>query len=198
MATKYATVSGFVKLLTALIAFEANAEGARVLAAMQALPDVLAYRSRHHPVTVLPLRLVDALVVTGPWKRLVFGHPARTDGLVDRNAYTVSLSRGRAGAALPRGRSRIPTVPARRHVGTQACQHAGTDRDPSAAARRRQVSRPGRSWTARCAGGANPACWEMTEGHWHPRLPGGQGCLADPDLASPISLAPTGFGGPGR
>ncbi|MER5322936.1 Tn3 family transposase [Streptosporangium roseum] len=87
MANKYAIVSGFVKLLTAVIAFEANAEGRRVLAAMQRLPDALAYRSRHHPVTVLPLRLIDPLVVTGAWKRLVFGHPARTDGLVDRNAY---------------------------------------------------------------------------------------------------------------
>ncbi|MEV1005499.1 Tn3 family transposase [Nonomuraea sp. NPDC050202] len=87
MARKYATVSGFVKLLTPVIAFEANAEGARVLAAMKALPDALAYRSRHHPVTVLPVRLIDPLVVTGPWKRLVFGHPARTDGLIDRNAY---------------------------------------------------------------------------------------------------------------
>ncbi|MFI7136004.1 hypothetical protein ACIBQ1_60895 [Nonomuraea sp. NPDC050153] len=87
MASEYATVSGFVKLLTAVIAFEANAEGARVLAAMQALPDAPAYRSRHHPVTVLLLRLIDPLVVAGAWKRLVFGHPARTDNLVDRNAY---------------------------------------------------------------------------------------------------------------
>ena len=26
-------------------------------------------------------------VVTGPWKHLVFGHPAREDGTVDRGAY---------------------------------------------------------------------------------------------------------------
>jgi len=26
-------------------------------------------------------------VVTGPWKHLVFGHPARDDGTVDRGAY---------------------------------------------------------------------------------------------------------------
>jgi hypothetical protein len=26
-------------------------------------------------------------VVTGPWKHLVFGHPARPDGVVDRGAY---------------------------------------------------------------------------------------------------------------
>jgi len=36
---------------------------------------------------VLPLRLIDPAVVSGVWQRLVFGYPARTDGLVDRNAY---------------------------------------------------------------------------------------------------------------
>jgi hypothetical protein len=54
---------------------------------MRSLPAALAYRSHRHSVTLLPARLIDASVVTGVWKRLVFGHPARTDGLVDRNAY---------------------------------------------------------------------------------------------------------------
>ncbi len=39
----------------------------------------------------LPARLLDASVVTGVWKRLVFGHPARTDGMADRNAYVFCM-----------------------------------------------------------------------------------------------------------
>lgn len=86
MASHYPTVSGLVKTLTSAIEFEANTEGHAALTAMRSLPAALAYRSHHHSVTLLPRRLIDASVVTGVWKRLVFGHPARTDGLVDRNA----------------------------------------------------------------------------------------------------------------
>jgi len=32
--------------------------------------------------------MMDLQVVPGPWKRLVFGHPARPDGTADRDAYT--------------------------------------------------------------------------------------------------------------
>jgi hypothetical protein len=44
------------------------------LEAVKALPDVLVHRSRL-PAKLVPGRLVDADVVNGPWKRLVFGHP---------------------------------------------------------------------------------------------------------------------------
>jgi hypothetical protein len=87
MASHYPTVSGLVKTLTSAIEFEANTEGHTALTVMRSLPTALAYRSHHHSVTLLPARLIDVSVVTGVWKRLVFGHPARTDGLVDRNAY---------------------------------------------------------------------------------------------------------------
>jgi TnpA family transposase len=87
MATHFPTVSGLVKTLTSAIEFEASTEGQPALTAMRALPVALAYRSHHHSVTLLPRRLIDTSVVRGVWKRLVFGHPARTDGLVDRNAY---------------------------------------------------------------------------------------------------------------
>lgn len=87
MATHFLTVSGLVKTLTSAIEFEANTEGQPALTAMRALPVALAYRSHRHSVTLLPRRLIDTSVVRGVWKRLVFGHPARTDGLVDRNAY---------------------------------------------------------------------------------------------------------------
>ncbi|MGE5135249.1 MAG: Tn3 family transposase [Gemmatimonadota bacterium] len=83
---RYPTVTGFLKLLPAVITFGATAEGAPVLAAMRALPGVLAYRSRL-PAPLIPGRLVDASVVTGPWRRLVFGHPAHEGGAVSRHAY---------------------------------------------------------------------------------------------------------------
>jgi hypothetical protein len=59
-----------LKLLPAVISFGASAEGAPVLEAMQALPGVLAYRSRLQ-APLVPGRLVDVGVVNGPWKRLV-------------------------------------------------------------------------------------------------------------------------------
>ena len=88
LAGRISTASGFVRLLTSVIAFGANAEGEQVLKAMQALPDVLAHRARKSPASLVPGTLIDAAVVSGPWKHLVFGHPAREDGSVDRNAYT--------------------------------------------------------------------------------------------------------------
>ncbi|MFV2197854.1 Tn3 family transposase [Nocardiopsis sp. LOL_012] len=83
---RYTTVSGFLKVLPQVIAFGANAEGTPVLEAMEALPDVLAHRSRL-AAPLIPGRLIDARVVNGPWKRLVFGHPVREDGAVNRHAY---------------------------------------------------------------------------------------------------------------
>lgn len=76
-----------MKTLTGVITFGANTEGQTVLAAMCGLPAALAYRSHHHSVMLLPRRLIDVSVVRGVWKRLVFGHPERSDGLVDRNSY---------------------------------------------------------------------------------------------------------------
>jgi hypothetical protein len=55
-------VSGFLKLLPGVICFGANAEGAPVLAAMRALPGVLARRSRL-PAPLIPGRLADADVM---------------------------------------------------------------------------------------------------------------------------------------
>jgi hypothetical protein len=67
-------VAGFLKMLPAVISFGATAEGAPVLAAMRALPGVLAYRDKL-PAPLIPGRLIDEKAVTGPWRRLVFGTP---------------------------------------------------------------------------------------------------------------------------
>ncbi len=83
---RYTTVSGFLKVLPETITFGANAEGTPVLEAMKALPEVLVHRSRL-AAPLIPGRLIDAGVVTGPWKRLVFGHPAHEGGAVNRHAY---------------------------------------------------------------------------------------------------------------
>ncbi|MER7131959.1 Tn3 family transposase [Streptosporangium saharense] len=87
---RYTTVSGFLKVLPKAICFGANAEGAPVLAAMRQLPEVLAYRSRL-PAPLIPARLIEATVVNGPWKRLVFGRPVHEGGAVNRHAYTFCL-----------------------------------------------------------------------------------------------------------
>lgn len=46
LVKRFPTVSGFLKVLTQVITFGANAEGAPVLAAMTRVADVLAHRSR--------------------------------------------------------------------------------------------------------------------------------------------------------
>ena len=86
LPARYPAVSGFLKMLSAVIEFGACAEGSPGLAAMRALPDILAHRSRL-AAPLIPGRLVDAGVVSGPWRHLVFGHPAHEDGAVSRHAY---------------------------------------------------------------------------------------------------------------
>jgi hypothetical protein len=83
LAGKTATVVGFCKMLTATITFGAIAEGVPALVAMTALAEQLVLDTRWN--TRNPL--IHPKVVPGPWKHLVFGHPARPDGAVDRGAY---------------------------------------------------------------------------------------------------------------
>jgi hypothetical protein len=90
MAGRIATVASFVKLLTKTIKFGATVEGAPILAAMRCLGKQLdSYRKWNS-------KNVHVDVVTGPWKRLVLGHPARTDGSV--SIAEVDLTAGELGA----------------------------------------------------------------------------------------------------
>ncbi len=75
------TVSGFLKILPDVITFGANPEAAPVLDAVRALPALLG--SRKKPT----MNDIHAGVVTGPWKRLVFGESTATDESVDKSAY---------------------------------------------------------------------------------------------------------------
>ena len=76
LLSRYPTVTGFLKLLPSVISFGATAEGAPVLAAMRALPDVLAYRSRL-PAPLIPGRFIEAgLVAAVDGMRFVVPVPA--------------------------------------------------------------------------------------------------------------------------
>jgi hypothetical protein len=83
LAKKTRAVAGRCRMLTSTIEFDA--EGAPVLAAMKALGEQLAAEARWS--TKNPR--IHPKVVTGPWKHLAFGHPARPDPsvAVDRGAY---------------------------------------------------------------------------------------------------------------
>jgi TnpA family transposase len=83
LAKKTAMVAGLCRMLTATVTFGANAQGAPVLAAMTALGEQLATDARWS----VKNPGIHPQVVTGPWQHLVFGHPARNDGTVDRGAY---------------------------------------------------------------------------------------------------------------
>lgn len=59
---------------------------------MQRLPDALAYRSRHHPVTVLPLRLIDlACKPNGSCSGRRRAAIASVDGKVDQQVTAEEL-----------------------------------------------------------------------------------------------------------
>ncbi len=85
---RFATVRGFVKLLCPVITFGATAEAAPVLAAMQALPDLLERKpTQRVPTGYLDAARVDGqLVPQGWWQHLVFP-TSRPAGTVDRAAY---------------------------------------------------------------------------------------------------------------
>ncbi|MEV1248654.1 DUF4158 domain-containing protein [Nonomuraea sp. NPDC049750] len=85
LAERIATVSGFLKTLTAVIEFGANAEAQRVLAAMKTLPRLLDGRKKK--VTEDD---IDVALVTGSWRRLVF-RAGSHGSTVDKNAYTMCV-----------------------------------------------------------------------------------------------------------
>jgi TnpA family transposase len=86
LAGRIATVRGFLPMLCEVIEFGATAEGERALAAMRGLPEVLAYRSRKLGGGQIPAALIDAHLVGGEWRRLVY-RPGLPDGVVDKACW---------------------------------------------------------------------------------------------------------------
>lgn len=77
LAARIATVSGFVKILTHQVAFDADAEATRVLEAMRDLPRLLDGRHK-----IVREDLAEELL-TGSWRRLVLPGPDR----IEKNSY---------------------------------------------------------------------------------------------------------------
>jgi len=77
LAERIATVTPFLKILTEVITFGATPEGEAALAAMRALPRLLARRAR------IAACDIDHELLTGSWKALVL----QKDGGVDRSGW---------------------------------------------------------------------------------------------------------------
>ncbi|MGB7981593.1 MAG: Tn3 family transposase [Candidatus Nanopelagicales bacterium] len=87
LSKRYPLVRRFLPLMARTIEFDATADAARLLAAFDALPGLLAAApTRRIPPGYLDERRIEAVVVTAGWRALV--RPAgRPPGTVDRNAY---------------------------------------------------------------------------------------------------------------
>lgn len=88
MIERYAVVRGFVPQLARTIGFGASTEAAPVLAAVQALPELLAARpTRKVPTGWLDARTAAVDVVPGGWWSRLVLPPQRPQGTVARAAY---------------------------------------------------------------------------------------------------------------
>lgn len=84
LVARYGTVRGFIRLLVEVIGFGSVPAGAPVVAALRGLPELVGRKK----VTAAE---VDAELVTGSWRRLVFANPDLPAGAVDRAAYSVCV-----------------------------------------------------------------------------------------------------------
>jgi len=82
LAGRYGTVRPFIEQLAAVIPWGSTEAGARVVAALRALPRLVAARKP----AVEHVRGFEDLV-TGSWRRLVFDSPRLEAPLIDRPAY---------------------------------------------------------------------------------------------------------------
>ncbi len=80
LVKKFGSVRRFLALLTETVDFRATAEGAPILAAMRALPDLFG-RKKVSPDEV------DATLLRGSWRRIVL----LEDGIVDWKGYTLCV-----------------------------------------------------------------------------------------------------------
>jgi TnpA family transposase len=80
---RYATVRPFIELLASVVPWGCTAAGSQVVAALRALPKLMARKKpgAEH------VREFDELIA-GSWRRLVFSNPRLEPPLIDRPAYT--------------------------------------------------------------------------------------------------------------
>lgn len=95
LVERYAVVRGFVPLLASSIEFGASTEAAPVLAALRALPELLAARpTRKVPAGWLDARKAAIGVVPGGWWSRLVLPPQRPEGTVARAAYVFCVLEG--------------------------------------------------------------------------------------------------------
>jgi len=88
LCARFPVARKFVRRLAETIEFGATADAAKVLIALQGLPDLLDARpSRRVPTGFLDARLADVEVVPAGWRKQVFTE-GRPPGTVDRAGYT--------------------------------------------------------------------------------------------------------------
>jgi hypothetical protein len=80
LVKRYASVRGFIGLLVEVVDFGAVEAGAAIVAAVRQLPALLGKRR-------IGAEDIAGALVTGSWRRLVYGSPDLTSGTVDRPAY---------------------------------------------------------------------------------------------------------------
>lgn len=81
LVARYGTVRGFIRMLVDVIDLGATEAGAPAVRALRRLPELIG-RKR------VSAAEVDAQLVTGSWRRLVFANPALPAGTVDKAAYS--------------------------------------------------------------------------------------------------------------
>ena len=86
LASRYGTVKPFAEQLAAVIPWGATAAGAPIVAALKALPRLMAARKP----ALEHIKGFEELV-TGSWRRLVFGNPQLEPPLIDRAAYVFCI-----------------------------------------------------------------------------------------------------------
>ena len=164
MAAQIGTVRGFVKILTEVIRFGTTAEGEPVLAAMKALPGILAFKSRKHSATLAPAKMIDEKLVTGDWRRLVYRAGA-PEGMVDKAAYVFCVLE-KFHRQLRR-RDIYAEASSRCVIRVPACWTASGGRRPNRRRSRRCGYRkiPGSCWPCM------PRCWMRPTATWVPGSP---------------------------
>jgi len=88
LGERYRTVRPFLGLLGGSGSLAAATGGGKVLAAVQALPDLAARKVKAKP---LQRSEIDADLVPPMWQRAVYANPGLAEGTVDRDAYVVCV-----------------------------------------------------------------------------------------------------------